>query len=534
MRLRSTFLSVAIGASAAVTTAVVALAPATASAASAACRTLPVSVSLSSSDPTVLRDDPAAVVRVAGGAKVDDLRVAVTRNGRTYASGTLTGRLASTRTAVTLSLPAGRTIRAGRYRIVASGKRSGCARRTAVAHPWSFGTPSLPVRAAPVSTLVSDNSGSVRLMLRAVDRQSVSGVTASLVDSSGATVAQTTYPAAFTGQVSIELPLAQALPAGSYTLKVSGTSGGTQSTTVQKLAFAAGSSAAADSAATPTTGEVDQHVVVDWSNGQPTGRDVAGFVAPGIGYGEITCNPNAQYLRFYPNDLGREVSMMNWTYRDWGENQEKAIREALHTAFTGNDFREGLNKFSPAEKTSTGEFDGIISDRGGFTVAAPTDLAAPTTLKLTWKWDFSQAGNESCHVEAELVTPNLASDAVPLARSASIAWRGADAAAGHDSAAVAVPGLGTLTLNCAANVNGSRTLTVDSVQGATITTREASTDTSAPQSIGPVTANLPNNGQVAITFPSGATILVSSRWKVNDPDPTQNSCFVAAQAVIPS
>jgi hypothetical protein len=531
MRLRPAFLPVAF---AAATTAVVALAPASASAASAACRTLPVTVTLSSSDPTVLRDDPAAAVKVSGAAQVDDLRIVVKRNGRTDASGALSGRLGSARTAVSLSIPTGRTIRAGRYRVVVTGKRSGCSHRTSVARTWAFGTPSLPVRAAPVSTLVSDNTGGVRLSLRAVDRQSVSGVTVSLVDAAGATVAQTTYSAAFTGQVSIELPLARALPAGSYTLRVSGTSGGARSTSEQKLAFAAGSSAAADDAVAPTTGEIDQHVVVDWSGGQPTGRDITGFVAPGIGYGEITCNPNQQWIRFYPNDLGREVAMMNWTYRDWGENQEKAIREALHTQFTGNDFREGLNKFSPAEKTSTGQFDGIISDRGGLRVSAPTDLAAPTTLKLTWKWDFRQAGNESCHVDAEFVTQSPASDSVPLARSTSLVWRGADAAPGHETSSVAVPGLGTLTLNCAANGNGSRTLTVDSAQGATIVSRESSTDVSAPQPIGPVTANLPNNGQLFVTFPSGATILVSSRWKVNDPDLTQDFCFIAAQAIVPS
>ncbi|MCW3005700.1 MAG: hypothetical protein JWP17_326, partial [Solirubrobacterales bacterium] len=57
---------------------------------------------------------------------------------------------------------------------------------------------------------------------------------------------------------------------------------------------------------------------------------------------------------------------------------------------------------------------------------------------------------------------------------------------------------------------------------------------SAPQPIGPVTANLPNNGQLFVTFPSGATILVSSRWKVNDPDLTQDFCFIAAQAIVPS
>ena len=90
-----------------------------------------------------------------------------------------------------------------------------------------------------------------------------------------------------------------------------------------------------------------------------------------------------------------------------------------------------------------------------------------------------------------------------------------------------------MSLTCQAAPGGARALTVDTAQGATVTLREASTDTARTQDIGPVTTDLPNNGMLAVAFPSGATLLVSSRWKVNDPDPAQNSCFVAAQALVP-
>lgn len=505
-------------------------APAPAAASPNACRTLPVRVSLSSSDPTALRDDPQAIVRAKRGARVGDVRVTLTRNGHRYATGLLTGRLAQGRVAIPLRLADGRRIGAGRYRLVVTASRSGCGRRSA-ARTWRFGTPSLPVRAAPVSTLVSDNAGGVKLLLRSVDRQPVSGVRVSLLDAQGATVAQTTYGGSFSGQVSVDLPLAGPLPAGAYTLRVTGRSAGSSSVTEQKLAFAAGSSEAGGTTTTATTGLIEQHATVDWSGGAWQGREVAGFVAPGIGYGEIVCRPDAQWIRFYPNDLGREVSMMNWTYKDWSQNTEKAIREALHTQYTGKDFREGLNKFGPAEKLSTGQFDGIISDRGPFGAPAPTDLAAPTSLRLTWQWDFSQPGAERCHVEPTFRTQSLTNDLTPLARSGSIAWRGSDAAAGHDATAFAVPGVGTVGVSCSAARLGARSLTIDTPQGGTVTTREASDDTARPQEMGPVSADLPNNGMLFVTLNDGTRLIVSSRWKVNDPDPAQNSCFVAAQAI---
>jgi hypothetical protein len=505
--------------------------PAPASAISSACRTLPAKVSLSSSDPTVLRDDPQAIVKAKHGARLDDVRVTLLRKGRRYGTGLLTGRLAQGRIAVPLRLDSGRRIGAGRYRLVVSASRAGCG-RISTARIWKFGTPSLPVRAAPISTLVSDNQGGVKLLLRSVDRQPVSGVRVSLLDAQGATVAQTTHAGAFDGQISIDLPLAGPLPAGAYTLRVTGRSGGNSSVSEQKLAFAAGSSEAAATTTTATTGLVEQHATIDWSGGAWQGRDVAGFVAPGIGYGEIVCRPDGQWIRFYPNDLNREVAMMNWTYKDWTENTEKAIREADHTLFTGKDFREGLNKFGPAEKLATGEFDGLISDRGGFGVAAPTDLAAPTSMKLTWQWDFSQSGAERCHVDATFVTQSLSSELTPLARSGSLAWRGTDASVGHDSTAFAVPGVGTVNVSCSGALLGARSIAVDVPQGGTVTTREGSDDTARPQEMGPIAAHLPNNGMLFVTLADGTRLLVSSRWKVNDPDPTQNSCFVAAQAVV--
>jgi hypothetical protein len=51
--------------------------------------------------------------------------------------------------------------------------------------------------------------------------------------------------------------------------------------------------------------------------------------------------------------------------------------------------------------------------------------------------------------------------------------------------------------------------------------------------VGPVLTNLPNNGMVVLELTGGQRILVASRWKMNDPDPTQNWCTIAAQVLSP-
>lgn len=507
-------------------------APAGASAASRSC-TMPIGASLSSADPTSFRDGPQAILAARSGARLTDLKVTLRRGDRIYASGALPGRLGGARTAVPLTLSGARTVGKGDYELRVSGRRAGCDSGVRSRRTVGFTAPTLPVRAAPVSTLVGDNQGAVRLVLRSVARSSLAGVQVSLVAKDGSTVATTAVPA-FVGESIADLPLARPLPTGSYTLRMTGRQTGSreQQATAQPLAFSGGGTGAPVNL--PGSGQTVQHAVVDWTRGAWQGREVAGFVAPGIGHGEIVCRPDAQWVRFFPNDPGREVSMMNWTYRDWGAGGEKALREALHTRYTGPDFQEGLNKFWPTEKSSTGQFDGLITDRGVIGAAGgAAGLSAPTMLHLTWTWSMSPTGQESCHVDATFTTPTSGTVA-PLSRAGQVLWRGGDNADGRDSASFDVPGLGNVTIACPAAVGARRTVTIDTPAGAAITTRQGSDDATAPQSIGPVVAELPGNGMLSIAFDGGQTMLVSSRWKVNDPDASQNFCAIAAQVLAPA
>jgi hypothetical protein len=161
-------------------------------------------------------------------------------------------------------------------------------------------------------------------------------------------------------------------------------------------------------------------------------------------------------------------------------------------------------------------------------------LAPPTSIDLTWEWDFSDPAKGRCHVEAVLRTENGNPTASrPLARSAQVVWRGDPNAAGHDVSEVDVPGVGHVTLVCQASPSGTRTLTVaPATEGGSVTVREGGEDKLTNASSGPLVAQLPTNGQLKIGLFGGASVLVSSRWKVNDPKPGENSCRVAAQVVV--
>jgi len=261
---------------------------------------------------------------------------------------------------------------------------------------------------------------------------------------------------------------------------------------------------------------------------------VAGFVVPGIGSGEISCAADQQHVRFYPDDTGREQSMMLWTYKDWGGGIEKAIRESVHTQFSGPSFQEGLNKFSPPEKRSTGRYVGLITDRGVLEAPFGDGLAPATSIDLRWEWDFSDPARARCHVEAVLRTENGdPTEARPLARTLQVVWRGDANAPGRDRAATGVPGVGTVALTCERGPEGQRSLVVDPAErGGAVTTRQGSDEATVETDRGPLVAPLPNNGQVEIGLFGGATVLVSSRFKVNDPKPGENSCRVAVQVVV--
>ncbi|MGB0119975.1 MAG: hypothetical protein WBP55_03345 [Solirubrobacterales bacterium] len=504
----------------------VSLFAAPASAAGKQCKRLPLSSKLSTHDPTALLEKSQAWVYVRPNGKVFNARVKVIKGGKVYAKGRMSGRLVSGRTSV-IRLKRIREIGRGGYRIKVTARKGGCSSARTKKSKWVFKKPSLPVKALPFSTRVGDNVGTVRFALGPIRRTEVGRVRVTLKNKNGATVAEQVIADLGRNQVVAELPISNKLSPGTYKVVLNGQlSSGAWRQTASTVKFVSGGGGALPVEA---TGEQIQKVVVDWKGGDYKGRQAGGFVAPGIGYGEIVCSPDQQWIRFYPSNGGREAAMMNWTYKNWGTFSEKALREAKYAAGTGPDFREGLNKFSPVEKYSTGEFQGIISDRGPIEGPGGVSLAPPTTLELDWEWDFNNTKSSRCHVEATFRT-QTESEEKPLARSVQIVWRGNENATdANTTSTVDFPGLGEVTAVCESGTNGTRRITIDTPSGAKIIRREGSDDFQVTQNSGPIEASLPNNGMLYIQLNSGERVLVSSRWKANDPDPDENWCVIAAQ-----
>ena len=94
-----------------------------------------------------------------------------------------------------------------------------------------------------------------------------------------------------------------------------------------------------------------------------------------------------QWIRVFPSDRSRDAAMMLWTFRDWQGGSESALREAQMTPFTGPDFNEGLDKFTPPEKRSHGTFAGVVGD--GLPPAGTAGVGrSPVEVRLSWSWDF--------------------------------------------------------------------------------------------------------------------------------------------------
>jgi hypothetical protein len=210
---------------------------------------------------------------------------------------------------------------------------------------------------------------------------------------------------------------------------------------------------------------------------------------------------------------------------------EYALREAVLTPDSGTQMNEGFNKFQPPEKVSTGNFEGIITDRGDFSSVGGPGVP-PTTLMLAWSWDFSDPNNSRCAVSASLATETNGSQH-PLARSFSVNWHGDENAPGHSGATAMVDGIGRIDVTCDRYDSGIHYVTITGPDGATIIDRQGSVETTTTVTTGPVYSPLPNNGMLKFDFGGGRTLLLTSRYKINDPDGTQNFCHIAGQAISP-
>jgi hypothetical protein len=388
-------------------------------------------------------------------------------------------------------------------------------------------TPGLPLSASPVSTMIGDNARAVKLVVRPIKRARLGPVRIALRNPAGKVVSRSRVDSPSGEPRMTSLKLSRKLKPGTYVVWMTGHKqrGGKLLSAHRKITFVPGGG---DGPAPVESGVLVQPVTVDWYNGEWGGRDVGGFVAPGIGYGEVVCSPETQWVRFFGSSGGRETAMMVWTYKNWGTWQEKSLQEAVYTTGTGFDYNVGLNKFSPAEKTSTGAFEGVISDRGPIGNPGGVPLSPVTTLTLDWEWDFTKPSESRCHVEAQFRTETESSD-FPLARSLQVVWHGEANAAANGYQAIEFPGLGTVSIRC--EPGEPRLLQVEAATGGKVTLREASEDSSFTEGAGPVSAELPNNGQLLVELDSGQRILLASRWKLNDPDGNQNYCAVAGQVL---
>jgi hypothetical protein len=146
-----------------------------------------------------------------------------------------------------------------------------------------------------------------------------------------------------------------------------------------------------------------QAITINWQNGQSAGRDTATFTAPGLGTGEIVCNPDTQWLRFFPTDADADTAM---TWLESEPGSRVGVNTALRTQYTGADFYAGFNDTRGAQ-TGAGSIQGIISSRLDRTQAGGPG-PAPTTFRVIWHWNFG-GGSPQCYVAGEFVSAGAAS-----------------------------------------------------------------------------------------------------------------------------
>jgi hypothetical protein len=150
-------------------------------------------------------------------------------------------------------------------------------------------------------------------------------------------------------------------------------------------------------------GVIDQTVSINWQNGAYDGQDSAAFVAPGIGWGEVTCSLDTQWINFTPENQSDDSEM--WAAIMHGE--EVSVRAAARRAASwGNEFNLGLNRAKDAvteEPEAEGSMVGIISSRGP--LGSPGEPGPPpTTFHLSWYWSFSDSYGPRCYVAGTFAT----------------------------------------------------------------------------------------------------------------------------------
>jgi hypothetical protein len=495
---------------------------------------LPVSVSAPTTNAAALQRVGSLRLTTRDGARVRNVHVTLRRGGRTLADASRSEAIGD---AAALRLRFRGTLSAGAVSITVSGRQAGCTARRQTRRALLLDERNLPVHVIETRRDLLDGRLAVTLGVSA--QKSISGLRARLLDAAGTTISQVTRRASARSTAKLDFSLRGSATGRRWLLVTAGVGG-----EPVKRAFAdaielddepePGDVPPAEPAP-PPPGAVVQHVSLAWSGGQWRGNESAGFYAAGIGDGQLVCRPDTQWMRVFPADRTRDATMMLWTFHDWEENSEYAIRESEMTQYTGRDFNEGFNKFQPAEKRAKGTFYGVIGD-GLPAAGGLLSGRSPTEVRLSWSWDFTDEANASCSVDATF-TSQGAGVTGPLATGLSLAWRGADGVPADTTTVVPVPGLGGVRLRCDPGIEGVRGLVVEpdrALAALELTTHEGSDTTRRTIGNTPYFVPVPNNGLVEVVASGGGPplrLVLSSRWKVNDPDPAANFCRLSGIVV---
>jgi hypothetical protein len=324
-----------------------------------------------------------------------------------------------------------------------------------------------------------------------------------------------------------------------------------------------------------SNGSLYQRLVVSWSGNNWQGNDRATFQIPGIGYGDVVCNPTTTWIQMVPSDRVDENDMWSVKWETKNGAPQTAVKDARVYTFstptstiphgTGPTSYEGFNQNKPIEASNTGSMIGLISKRGPLNSDGGAGVA-PTSVRLQWSWTGFGSSAAQCRVVATFVTEvrgpsrvisegrrSALPDQIGAVSSFNINWHGQSEypIALKRVSSLTIPQIGVLNGTCQAGADGDAYLTLrppndgnpyaqaalfqgEGIQNETI--NDYYTD---PVSglLGPIA--LPGNGFVSLeVLPAWdastvdeSQLFVSSIRKLNDLDPAADYCEISVQAI---